>query len=523
MLETEERFASSLLVVSCLFFALLLMAVARIALRSSGGPKLVTSTTASSPFEVAVNASTTLLLRPHAETRSLLARCPALQRGYKPTPWLLSHTTTLFGNGCRTKVDGLSFDPQDVRLPDGGLIRLQWLKLQEASSPTRPVMLIVPGTRGDSNSPYVRQMAWLASEQGGFDVVVAPLRGCGVETLATPQCFDGSHHTDFGPVIAAIRAQIPAGTPIVAAGYSMGAGFLANHVAAAGDDCGLEAAVAISAAADYTGLVAGLQDTYAGLFFQRLLLSVVKRKFAPHKDVFASVPGVSVAGAMKAKTIIDWHHAVTCPLRGIESSKEFCDTASFHHLLHNAKVPLLFINDRADPLCPADNIPASAVEENHNLILCRTRGAGHTAFLEGLWPFGSRNVASHWDSRVVLEFLTAALTLAEEKEIKRRGTTVGASVASAAAESSLGRRVPVPPPLDLEADIRRSPSLASLQMAPCLSRSPTSSPAASSSSSSSISSGRSSQSSKRRAGKSPKRSRSPSTASRGRVSVSAKR
>lgn len=190
---------------------------------------------------------------------------------------------------------------------------------------------------------------------------------------------------------------------------------LAHYCADYGPRCGLISAVAVSATSNYVEIVRRMQSGLIGRLFERLLVEIVKMHFKPHVHRFESVPGVSVKGALAARSIAEWHEAVTCPLRGIRSSAEFCQSVSFSHLLPRTAIPMLMINSENDPICPADAVPADSGAEN--VIVARTRGGGHTAFLEGLWPFGQRGaLEAAWDTRVALQFSAAALALSRGQQ-----------------------------------------------------------------------------------------------------------
>lgn len=166
-------------------------------------------------------------------------------------------------NGCRRPRPLRWTHAQDVRLPDGGMLRLQWLLHDPAATATPPggTLVVIPGTRGTADSPYVVAMARAAFARG-WDVVAAPLRGCGVGgALATPHCLDGVHWTDLVHVLRAVHDALPPARDdprrrLCAVGYSMGGGMLAHYVSELGPGCPLEAAVAVSATADYTAIEA---------------------------------------------------------------------------------------------------------------------------------------------------------------------------------------------------------------------------------------------------------------------------
>lgn len=165
-------------------------------------------------------------------------------------------------------------------------------------------------------------------------------------------------------------------------GFSMGAGMLAHYLADCGQrgvPSGVDAAVAISATADYGRTVEVLHTTTSGKVYTTALMSGVRKRLLEHQDMFKGTP-VDVQAALKAKTVREWHAAVTCPLRGIPDSATFCTGASYAHLLAHIGTPTLFINAEDDPICPADTIPLDTPLANPNVALLRTTHGGHCGF-----------------------------------------------------------------------------------------------------------------------------------------------
>jgi len=190
----------------------------------------------------------------------------------------------------------------------------------------------------------------------------------------------GSPAAAIAPVDLSSSSQ--ARPPIVAMGFSMGAGMLAHYLADCGQRgvaSGVDAAVAISATADYGRTVEVLHTTTSGMVYSTALMSGVRKRLLEHQDMFAGTP-VDVQAALKAKTVREWHAAVTCPLRGIKDSAAFCTTASYAHLLTHIETPTLFINAEDDPICPADTIPVGTPLANPNVAVLRTTHGGHCGF-----------------------------------------------------------------------------------------------------------------------------------------------
>jgi abhydrolase domain-containing protein 1/3 len=334
---------------------------------------------------------------------------------YLPSPLLPSPTHTLLGNVARYAPRQLikPFSSELVRLPDGGAIAVDWFGRSKDFS---TVLLIVPGTKGVSSVSYV-QAAIEKAMSMQWTVVVAALRGCGVDKLETAECFDGASHTDIAHVLTSIRAHIRedacnrvsgAPVPVVALGYSMGGGMLA-HCLAFNDETrqkhGVVAAVAISATADYTAAMDHMHTSWESRVYNLLLTQISKVSLWRHRASFAPKYAISMRKAMLTTSIREWHAEVTCKLRRFDSSAAFCEHVSFAPLLSHLSTPLLFISARNDPICPHWTIPVHLTASNPHLWVVQTRSGGHTGFPSGLLPW--KNLS--WDTDTALQWLQAGL------------------------------------------------------------------------------------------------------------------
>lgn len=137
---------------------------------------------------------------------------------------------------------------------------------------------------------------------------------------------------------------------------------------------------------------------------ERVLVFLMQRDMRPNTAVFEG-SGVSVPRALAARTLREWHAAVTCPLRGHATPDDFLAAVSYVHALPRATVPLLFISAEGDPICPAAATPPQATG---SVILAHTASGGHISFPGGpWWPLWMS--AYDWDTQAALDFCHTAL------------------------------------------------------------------------------------------------------------------
>src|SRR5262249_43081028 len=96
---------------------------------------------------------------------------------YRP-PFLVgsAHLQTVWPTLFRS-VNGIEFERERLRTPDGDFLLLDWLR---GSAPGRALAILSHGLEGNSRRPYITGMA-RALRSHGFDVLAWNLRGCGGE------------------------------------------------------------------------------------------------------------------------------------------------------------------------------------------------------------------------------------------------------------------------------------------------------------------------------------------------------
>jgi len=418
-----------------------------------------------------------------AEALALLAACPALRLYTAPALLVTGGLHTAWAARSRRRVRA-RFAVERVEHADGGHNELHWLlrdgeggacagakgadgPLRGASlsslAPRRgPVLVILHGLVGGSSERYVRWMArsFLEAFPEGGDAVVFNARGCGGSEISSPTLFSGAHTADLRHAVDVLRAR-DAARPLVAVGYSLGAGLLTKFVAEEGPRCALAAAVAVCPSFDFVANARALESgvlprqwnailaASLAKFLQRNV-AAMKRLGAPMVVVGGGVgvggdvgtgagaapaaaaqlppfpnsgryaaPGsltgprddlrrpVDVKAALAATVCRHFDDATVAPMFGYASAEAYYVDASNKDRVKDIRIPYIALLAEDDPICVASAIPRAAFARGAGgapVIAAVAPEGGHVAFAQASDPTGQS-----WDNIAVCEFVRAVL------------------------------------------------------------------------------------------------------------------
>lgn len=299
--------------------------------------------------------------------------------GFEPPWWLRSaHLQTVFAPLLR-RAPSVPIRRERVELDDGDFLDLDW-----GPGERGPVLLVLHGLEGSSDSPYVRGMMRVA-HRNGWRAVVMHFRGCSGE----PNRLDRSYHSgdtaDLATVVAHIRARDRV-TALAAVGYSLGGNVLLKWLGETGSAAPLVAAVAVSTpyalshAADR--LATGLSRIY-----QRRLLGEMCAKL---KAKYAGRPApIDLGAAYASRDFWQFDDRVTAPLHGFADVHDYYARSSSRQYLCGIRVPTLIIHARDDPFMTPDVVP-SPEELSRSIELEVSHHGGHVGFVQGALPWRPR-------------------------------------------------------------------------------------------------------------------------------------
>ncbi|XP_004290436.1 PREDICTED: embryogenesis-associated protein EMB8 [Fragaria vesca subsp. vesca] len=337
----------------------------------------------------------------------VVSKCRVLHSRYLVTPWLSSpHLQTVFLS-ISGRAPPFNYRRELFYLSDGGTIALDWLMNSDVLGSNidrtsaipedniTPIVLAIPGLTSDSESPYIKHLAFNTAQKG-WNVVVTNHRGLGGVSI-TSDCFYNAGWTeDLRAVINHLHHEYPK-APLFVVGTSIGANILVKYLGEDGDSVPVAGAVAICSPWD---LLIG--DRFIS---RRLLQKIYDRALAIglqgyaqlHQPIYSRL--ANWEGIKKSRSIRDFDHHATRLVGKFETVDTYyrrCSSASY---VGNVSVPLLCISALDDPVCTREAIPWDECRANTNIVLATTERGGHLAFFEGL------TAAGIWWVRAVDEFL----------------------------------------------------------------------------------------------------------------------
>jgi predicted alpha/beta-fold hydrolase len=309
-----------------------------------------------------------------------LARESAPLPPYRSPAWLRGgHAQTIWP--YLLPRPAVRFRRERIETPDGDFWDFDWLDAAEASR--APLVALFHGLEGSSDSHYARALMALLAERG-WRGVIPHYRGCSGEPNRLPRAYHSGDHEELGAMLGAIRARIPASTPIYTVGVSVGGSVLVNWLGRKKDAAAriIAAAAAVSTPLDLeaAGIAIGKG---INRIYTRSFLSTLKPKSLAMARRF---PGpLDAARIRRARTLRAFDDAVTSLLHGFVDATDYWRRASCKPWLATVAVPTLVLNAKNDPFVPRETLPRFD-EVSGDVLLVQPEHGGHAGFLTGSFP-----------------------------------------------------------------------------------------------------------------------------------------
>jgi len=241
-----------------------------------------------------------------------------------------------------------------------------------------PVLALVHGLEGSSNSNYMRgiaEKAWAS----GFHVVRLNQRNCGDTEKLTPTLYNSGMSGDYQRVLEEL-ANGDGFERIFFAGYSMGgnlvtkmAGEFAERVPRQ-----LRGVCAVCPAMDLAACADELErwDNY---FYEARFVRGLKKRYALKAELF---PGrYSKNGFGPIRTVREFDDAITAPAFGYKNAQMYYESAGAKRVVAQIRVPFLLIAAQDDPFVPYEAIRATGAEQNPAIRFVAPEHGGHCGFV----------------------------------------------------------------------------------------------------------------------------------------------
>ena len=312
-----------------------------------------------------------------------------------------AHSQTILGNLWRENPE-ITYRRERLELPDGDFLDLDWVD----GDPRAPLVVILHGLGGSSNSSYVLTLLDEA-RQKGWRAVVMNARGMSGEPNRLKVTSHSGQSEDLEATMQKLLAD-PNNHTLYLAGYSRGGNVLLKWLGEKGANVptAVKKAVAVSVPYDLVLTTSRLYRGFNRAVCTRWMLRPLKA-YALHKAV--QFPGsLDTATIQQADTFQAFDDHVTAPLNGFDNAHEYWRSVSSALFLDKIRTPVLLIHADNDPLLPAALLPQDVIRASPFLTLLITRDGGHLGFLAGRFPWQQER----WLEGRILDFFAAEAPVA---------------------------------------------------------------------------------------------------------------
>lgn len=252
----------------------------------------------------------------------------------------------------------------ELAMEDGTGDVLHGVLQRPAGDRARPLVLLVHGLTGSSESSYMRTTAFHML-RAGHPVLRLNMRGAGPGRGRTRQFYHAGRSADLDRVL---RGLVPSlgRHGVVLVGYSLGANVVLKYLAELGTQAPVMAGASISAPIDLHAAQARIAAARNRLYHASLLGEMKRERRA---DVDASI-----------RTILDFDNRVVAPHNGFKDALDYYRQSSAGPLLGAIRRPALIIHAADDPWIPIAAYRAAPWSANSNLLPHLTASGGHVGF-----------------------------------------------------------------------------------------------------------------------------------------------
>jgi predicted alpha/beta-fold hydrolase len=270
---------------------------------------------------------------------------------------------------------------------------------QEGKQRDAPVIVIVHGLEGSSESSYARGIAEKAFHQG-FHAVRLNQRNCGGSERLTPTLYNSGMSADYRAVFEEL-AEGDGFEQIFFVGYSMGGNLVTKMAGEYGHDVprALRGVCAVCPALDLSACAEALErsDNY---LYQRHFVSGLMARYGRKAKMFPD--RYRCNGFAPIRTVREFDDAITAPCFGYRDAQEYYEAAGAKKVVAHVRAPMLMITAEDDPFVPYVSFVAARVAENPSIRFLAPQHGGHCAFISN-----KSGVERFWAEQRIVEFCDA--------------------------------------------------------------------------------------------------------------------
>lgn len=278
---------------------------------------------------------------------------------------------------CSRRPPDVSWRRERWDTPDGDFVDVDFV---DAAEPGAPMLVLLHGLEGSSQSHYARAFAHWAHTHG-WRFALPHWRGCSGELNRAPRAYHSGDYEEVDWLLA--RLHVSAGTPLRVVGVSLGGNALMRWAAESGASAAtrVRALAAVSAPLDLAAGGHAIGRGFNRLVYTRMFLQTMKpkalAKLVQHPGLFDR------ERLLAARTLYEFDNVFTAPLHGFKDTDDYWSRASAKPHLQRIRVPALALNARNDPFVPAASLPRAG---SAHVTLWQPPHGGHVGFPGGAFP-----------------------------------------------------------------------------------------------------------------------------------------
>src|SRR5271169_195521 len=241
-----------------------------------------------------------------------------------------------------------------------------------------PVIVIVHGLEGSSDSGYVMGIAERAFARG-YHAVRLNQRNCGGTETLTPTLYNSGMSGDYRAVFEEL-ANGDGFEQIFFAGYSMGgnlvtkmAGEFAEAVPKA-----LRGVCVVCPAMDL-GACADALERRDNFFYQRHFVKGLMARYARKAKLFPQRYPLNGIGPVRS--VREFDDKITAPQFGYRDAQDYYDAVGAKKVVAQVRVPMLMITAQDDPFVPFELFRRANPGQNQAIRFATPERGGHCGFI----------------------------------------------------------------------------------------------------------------------------------------------
>jgi predicted alpha/beta-fold hydrolase len=262
-----------------------------------------------------------------------------------------------------------------------------------------PVIAIVHGLEGSSDSNYVRGIAEKAFRLG-YHAVRLNQRNCGGTESLTPTLYNSGMSGDYRSVFEEL-ANGDGFEQIFFVGYSMGGNLVTKMAGEYGDAVpkALHGVCVVCPAMDL-GACADALERPDNFFYQRHFVKGLMARYARKAKLFPGHYPRNGFGAVRS--VREFDDKITAPQFGFRDAQDYYDAVGAKKVVAQVRVPMLMITAQDDPFVPYELFLRADPGQNPAIEYVTPEHGGHCGFISN--RIGAERF---WAEQMIVKFCDA--------------------------------------------------------------------------------------------------------------------